>query len=59
MTMTVYNVRGQRVATLLDERRAIGTGEVQFDASSLAAGVYFVKMRANARTVTRKITIVR
>lgn len=59
MTMTVYNVKGQRVATLLNERRPIGAGVAQFDASRLATGVYFVKMHTNTRSVTRKITIVR
>jgi hypothetical protein len=59
VTMTVYNVAGQRVATLFDGRRPVGPGQVEFDTSSLAAGVYFVKMATPTRSVSRKIVIIR
>lgn len=59
ITMTLYNVKGQRIATILEDSRPAGPGSVTFDASQLATGVYFVKMSANLKTATRKITIVR
>jgi hypothetical protein len=45
VTLKVYNVLGQEVATLLDrELLDDGTQEVQFNASSLASGVYFYRI---------------
>ena len=58
--ITVYDVLGRRVATILEnEKRPAGPSQVQFDAEKLAAGVYFVKLEANHKSVTRKIAIVR
>lgn len=59
VNLTIYNVAGQRVKTLLDARRPVGPGEVQIDTGGMAAGVYFVKMATQTKSVTRKITIVR
>jgi hypothetical protein len=58
--ITVYDVLGRRVATILEnEKRPAGPSQVQFDAEKLAAGVYFVKLEANHKSVTRKIAIIR
>jgi hypothetical protein len=58
--ITVYDVLGRRVATLLEnEKRPAGPSQVQFNAERLAAGIYFVKLEANQKSVTRKIAIVR
>ncbi len=32
---------------LLNEKRQPGLNEVQFDASGLASGIYFIRMEAN------------
>jgi N-acetylmuramoyl-L-alanine amidase len=47
VTMAIYNVAGQRVATLY-EGQLLGAGfhEVQWDARDLPSGVYFARMRA-------------
>ena len=55
----VYNVLGQRVATLVDERMEAGREEMVFDARRLASGVYFVRLRAADETRVEKITVVR
>ena len=59
VAMALYNARGQRVAEVMNETRPLGRGTAHLDASSLASGVYFLKMSAGTKTVTRKITIVR
>jgi hypothetical protein len=60
VSIRVYNVKGQRVATLLEKAaRAAGPGSVQLDARALPSGVYFVKMESRAQSVTRKITILK
>jgi hypothetical protein len=48
------------VATILDhDTRPAGLGEVRWNAGDIAAGVYFLRLEANQRSVTRKIAIVR
>jgi len=60
VTIGVYDVAGRRVAVLLDNvSRPAGPGQLDLDTRNLAAGVYFVKMEMGAKSVSRKITIVR
>lgn len=45
--VTVYNIMGQEVATLLNGFRAEGTHTVNFNAANLNSGMYFCKMQAD------------
>jgi len=40
----VYDIRGEIVATLVNEEKPHGVYEVQFNGSNLPSGIYFVKM---------------
>ncbi|MCK7521673.1 MAG: T9SS type A sorting domain-containing protein [Ignavibacteriales bacterium] len=44
--MRVYNVLGKEVATLVNEEKNAGTYEVNFNASNLSSGVYFLQTRS-------------
>ena len=47
VTLKIYNMLGQEVATLLNrEDMSAGTEELEFDASSLASGVYLYRVVA-------------
>ncbi len=46
VTVAVYNVLGEKVATLVNERMSPGEYRVQFDGSRFASGVYFYAIRA-------------
>ncbi|WP_412069544.1 NF038122 family metalloprotease [Rubrivirga sp. IMCC43871] len=60
VTVTVFNVLGQRVATLADgEPMTAGTHDLALGAESLAAGTYLVRVTAGDRTRTRTLTVVR
>jgi hypothetical protein len=59
VSLRVYSVLGQQVATLVDGRRPPGTHEVEFDASTLSSGVYFYRLEAENKRKSRKMTIVR
>ncbi len=45
-TLTVYNVLGQRIATLVSGELAAGKHEVAFDAARLSTGVYFYRLES-------------
>jgi alpha-amylase len=59
VTVQVYNVLGQVVATLVDEERAAGTHHVSFDAGSLSSGVYYYTVRWNGQQQTRMMTLMK
>jgi hypothetical protein len=46
VSMTVFNVLGQEVASLLNSNLVAGSHEVNFDASSLNSGVYMYRIEA-------------
>jgi hypothetical protein len=49
VTLKVYNLLGQEVATLVDHEAFFsGTEEVDFDASQLASGVYLYRIVAES-----------
>jgi hypothetical protein len=53
----VYNVFGQRIATLVNEKQTAGQKTVGFDGSQIASGVYFVRLRALGKQRVKKLTV--
>jgi hypothetical protein len=44
VTLKVYDVLGNEIATLVNEKKLAGEYEVEFDASGLTSGIYFYKL---------------
>ncbi len=59
VTVDVYNVMGQKVATLYDGHKDAGTYSVRWDASGFSNGVYFAVMNAEGFTKTEKMMLVK
>jgi len=62
--LSVYAVDGSEVARLIDEKRPSGLNEVRWDGRdvtgrALASGVYFYRLEASGRVLTRKLVLVR
>ena len=55
----VFNLLGQRVATLVNGIRAAGTHTIQFDGSRLSSGIYLVRMQVDGQVFTNKMTLVK
>lgn len=57
--LTVHDLLGRLVATLVDEARASGRHEVRFDASGLASGVYVYRLETTTGSRSRTMALVR
>lgn len=59
VTLTVYNLAGQKVQTLVSGRQAPGNYEIDFDASNLASGVYFYRLSSQNVELTKKMILMK
>ena len=59
VSLKVYNLIGQEVATLVDEAKEAGSHSVTFNAEALTSGVYLYKLQAAGTTVTKKFTLLK
>jgi len=57
--LEIYNLLGQRVAVLVNERRSAGRYTVQFDASRYSSGVYIYHLKAGSFSQTRKMLLMK
>jgi len=59
VTLTVYNMLGQEVATLIDGLMEAGGHNITWNASNAASGVYFYKLSAGDISRTKKMVLLR
>ncbi len=59
VTLTVFNMLGQQVTTLVNGQIEAGYHEAKFDASGLASGVYFYRLQAGSFVDTKKLLLLR
>ena len=57
--LTVYDMLGRTVTTLIRERVSAGTHEVRFEAGDLPSGVYMARLRAGSVVQTRTMVLLR
>jgi len=59
VTLEVYNILGQRVATLFDEKQEAGYKTARWDAGSLSSGIYFYRLQAGGFVQTRRMVLLK
>ena len=60
VTIKVYNITGQLVATLANNEMAtVGTKEVKFSGENLSSGIYFYTLQAGSFTDTKKMMLIK
>jgi hypothetical protein len=59
VNLSVYNMLGAKVATLVNGQKAAGRYTVSFDGASLASGVYFYKLETPSFSDLKKMILVK
>jgi len=59
VSLSIYNMQGREVSTLIDANMDAGYHSVVWDANSYASGVYFVKMVAGEFVNTQKLMLIK
>jgi hypothetical protein len=54
VNITAYDSAGRRVEVLADERETAGCHSFEWKAGGMGSGVYFIRLKAGGRSVTRK-----
>jgi flagellar hook assembly protein FlgD len=57
--LSVYNILGQKVATLVDKKQPVGSYQVQWDATGLATGVYVYKLKTSQSQQVKKMIMIK
>ena len=57
--LTIYNIRGQVVARLLNGIQSPGLHQIEWNAIDQPSGIYFVRLRAGEKTSIRKINLIK
>jgi PKD repeat protein len=58
-TVEIYNVTGERVATVIDEYLDAGRHSISWNTSGTASGVYLCRLTSGTRAETMKLTVLR
>jgi hypothetical protein len=59
VNLGVYNLLGQKVATLVNERQKAGHHQVEWDASGFASGVYYYRIKAGEFQDVKKMILIK
>ncbi len=59
VTIKVYNILGQEVATLVNGMKNSGSYEVNFNANNLASGIYVYRLQAGDFLQTKKMLLLK
>jgi len=57
VSLTVYNILGEEVTVLVDETKAKGTYEVEFDGSNINSNMYFISLKLNEEITTQRMIL--
>ncbi len=59
VTLTVYDMLGKEIATLVNDVKSAGTHSVTFDGTNLTSGVYFYKLATGSDVQMNKMMLVK
>ena len=59
ISLKVFDVIGNEIATLVNEEKAVGNFEVNFDGTQLTSGIYFYQLKSEGFLETKKMLLLK
>ena len=59
LSLHVFNIKGQRVETLINETIKPGKHNIQWHPKNISSGVYFIRFKYGEEVITQKITFIK
>jgi hypothetical protein len=59
VTLTLFNLLGEEVTTLVNEEKTAGNYTVEFNAANLPSGIYFYRIQAGSFVETKKMVLMK
>ena len=59
VSLDVFNITGQRVATLVQGLQSAGEYTISFDASNLSSGIYIYSLKTGSSIVSKRMVLVK
>jgi hypothetical protein len=59
VTLKVYDILGNEVATLVNEEKPAGRYTIEFDGYNLASGIYYYQIKAGSFTAVKKLILLK
>jgi DNA-binding beta-propeller fold protein YncE len=57
--LEVFNITGQKIGELVNERQTAGSKTVQFDGTGLSSGLYIYRISTPAGSISKKMTLIK
>jgi hypothetical protein len=57
VSLSVYDIAGRHLSTLVNEQRAAGVHTVQWSHGALSKGIYFYRLRAGETTISKSLYV--
>ena len=57
--LSIYDMNGKIVATLINDNKSAGYYEVNWDASNFSSGIYFYRLQAGEFVDTKKMILMK
>jgi parallel beta-helix repeat protein len=57
--ITIYNITGQKIATLVDKNEIAGEHSILWNSTGLSSGLYFARMESSGQSQTIKLMLLR
>jgi|GEM_PF-2171995 len=57
--LSIFDLQGKEVIVLINENRDAGNYSIEFNGSNLSSGIYFYKLEAGNKVLTKKLTLIK
>ncbi|MFA7228908.1 MAG: T9SS type A sorting domain-containing protein, partial [Melioribacteraceae bacterium] len=59
VNISVYDILGNKISTLVNQEKAAGSYELSFNADNMPSGVYFYTIQTGSFTQTKKMILMK